>query len=131
MSSTKGPLVATTARSQLHREMTQRDHDLRLIVGHANLLDALIDNSKGLQDQQVPDLDRFSKQRSPVKQNFEIQQTCQAQSLRQIPEGRAGKSQKPEEPQGCVRRQRVASDVYATERVRFIESSQEVDDDSD
>ena len=34
--------VASTARTKLGREAQRADHDLRLLVGHANLLDTLM-----------------------------------------------------------------------------------------
>lgn len=42
MSLTQTYYVASTARSKLGKEAGKPDHDLRLLVGHANLLDALM-----------------------------------------------------------------------------------------
>ncbi|KAI5360858.1 Putative protein Ecm13 [Septoria linicola] len=42
MSLTQTYYVASTARSKLGREAGRADHDLRLLVGHANLLDSLM-----------------------------------------------------------------------------------------
>ena len=42
MSLTRTYAVASTARSKLGREASRADHDLRLLVGHANLLDTLM-----------------------------------------------------------------------------------------
>lgn len=42
MSLTSTYMVASTARSKLGREAGRADHDLRLLVGHANLLDSLM-----------------------------------------------------------------------------------------
>lgn len=42
MSLTQTYYVASTARSKLGREASRADHDLRLLVGHANLLDTLM-----------------------------------------------------------------------------------------
>lgn len=42
MSLTQTYYVASTARSKLGREAARADHDLRLLVGHANLLDQLM-----------------------------------------------------------------------------------------
>ena len=42
MSLTSTYMVASTARSKLGREAGRADHNLRLLVGHANLLDSLM-----------------------------------------------------------------------------------------
>ncbi|KAK3679230.1 hypothetical protein LTR78_000791 [Recurvomyces mirabilis] len=42
MSLTQTYYVASTARSKLGREANKSDHNLRLLVGHANLLDSLM-----------------------------------------------------------------------------------------
>lgn len=42
MSLTQTYRIASTARSKLGREASRSDHDLRLLVGHANLLDSLM-----------------------------------------------------------------------------------------
>jgi hypothetical protein len=42
MSISQTYLIASTARSKLGREATRADHNLRRLVGHANLLDALM-----------------------------------------------------------------------------------------
>ncbi|KAK5132799.1 hypothetical protein LTR08_008600 [Meristemomyces frigidus] len=42
MSLTQTYYVASTARSKLGREASRADHDLRVLVGHANLLDNLM-----------------------------------------------------------------------------------------
>ncbi|GAB7339341.1 hypothetical protein MBLNU457_5987t2 [Dothideomycetes sp. NU457] len=42
MSLTQTYRIASTARSKLGREAARGDHDLRLLVGHANLLDTLM-----------------------------------------------------------------------------------------
>lgn len=42
MSLTQTYYVASTARSKLGREASRADHNLRLLVGHANLLDGLM-----------------------------------------------------------------------------------------
>ena len=42
MSLTQTYYVASTARTKLGREAGRADHDLRLLVGHANLLDSLM-----------------------------------------------------------------------------------------
>jgi hypothetical protein len=42
MSLTQTYYVASTARTKLGREASRADHDLRLLVGHANLLDSLM-----------------------------------------------------------------------------------------
>ena len=42
MSLTQTYYVASTARSKLGREASRQDHNLRLLVGHANLLDSLM-----------------------------------------------------------------------------------------
>lgn len=42
MSLTQTYYVASTARSKLGREASRADHNLRLLVGHANLLDTLM-----------------------------------------------------------------------------------------
>jgi hypothetical protein len=42
MSLTQTYYVASTARSKLGREAGKADHNLRLLVGHANLLDHLM-----------------------------------------------------------------------------------------
>ena len=42
MSLTQTYYVAATARSKLGKEATRPDHNLRLLVGHANLLDSLM-----------------------------------------------------------------------------------------
>lgn len=42
MSLTQTYYVASSARSKLGREASKADHDLRLLVGHANLLDSLM-----------------------------------------------------------------------------------------
>ena len=42
MSLTSTYMVASTARTKLGREAGRADHDLRLLVGHANLLDSLM-----------------------------------------------------------------------------------------
>lgn len=42
MSLTQTYYIASTARSKLGREASRSDHDLRLLVGHANLLDVLM-----------------------------------------------------------------------------------------
>ncbi|KAF2280174.1 uncharacterized protein EI97DRAFT_113760 [Westerdykella ornata] len=42
MSLTQTYYIAATARSKLGREAMRPDHDLRLLVGHANLLDSLM-----------------------------------------------------------------------------------------
>ena len=42
MSLTQTYYVASTARSKLGKEAGRADHDLRLLVGHANLLDSLM-----------------------------------------------------------------------------------------
>ncbi|KJZ72159.1 hypothetical protein HIM_08424 [Hirsutella minnesotensis 3608] len=42
MSVTQTYYLAHTARAKLSREAAQPDHDLRLLVGHANLLDSLM-----------------------------------------------------------------------------------------
>lgn len=42
MSLTQTYYIASTARSKLGREASRADHDLRLLVGHANLLDTLM-----------------------------------------------------------------------------------------
>ncbi|KXT09259.1 hypothetical protein AC579_2130 [Pseudocercospora musae] len=42
MSLTQTYFVASTARTKLGREAGRADHDLRLLVGHANLLDSLM-----------------------------------------------------------------------------------------
>jgi len=42
MSLTQTYYVASTARSKLGREANRADHNLRLLVGHANLLDSLM-----------------------------------------------------------------------------------------
>jgi hypothetical protein len=42
MSITQTYFLAQTARSKLSREAAQADHDLRLLVGHANLLDSVM-----------------------------------------------------------------------------------------
>lgn len=42
MSLTNTYYVASTARSKLGREASRADHNLRLLVGHANLLDSLM-----------------------------------------------------------------------------------------
>lgn len=42
MSLTNTYMVASTARSKLGREAGRSDHNLRLLVGHANLLDSLM-----------------------------------------------------------------------------------------
>jgi len=42
MSLTQTYRIASTARSKLGREASRGDHDLRLLVGHANLLDSLM-----------------------------------------------------------------------------------------
>lgn len=42
MSLTQTYYIASTARSKLSREASRADHDLRLLVGHANLLDTLM-----------------------------------------------------------------------------------------
>lgn len=42
MSLTQTYYLAHTARGKLSREASQADHDLRLLVGHANLLDTLM-----------------------------------------------------------------------------------------
>jgi hypothetical protein len=42
MSLTQTYYIAASARSKLGREASRADHDLRLLVGHANLLDSLM-----------------------------------------------------------------------------------------
>lgn len=42
MSLTQTYMLATVARRQLQKEAARADHDLRLLVGHANLLDGLM-----------------------------------------------------------------------------------------
>lgn len=42
MSLTQTYYIASTARTKLGREASRGDHDLRLLVGHANLLDVLM-----------------------------------------------------------------------------------------
>lgn len=42
MSLTQTYYIASTARTKLGREASRADHDLRLLVGHANLLDVLM-----------------------------------------------------------------------------------------
>ena len=42
MSLTQTYYVASTARSKLGREANRADHNLRVLVGHANLLDNLM-----------------------------------------------------------------------------------------
>lgn len=42
MSLTQTYYIASTARTKLGREASRSDHDLRLLVGHANLLDVLM-----------------------------------------------------------------------------------------
>ena len=42
MSLTQTYMLATVARRQLQKEASRGDHDLRLLVGHANLLDGLM-----------------------------------------------------------------------------------------
>jgi len=42
MSLTQTYYIASTARSKLGKEASRADHDLRLLVGHANLLDVLM-----------------------------------------------------------------------------------------
>lgn len=42
MSLTQTYMLATVARRQLQKEAARPDHDLRLLVGHANLLDGLM-----------------------------------------------------------------------------------------
>ena len=42
MSITQTYMLATVARRQLQKEAARADHDLRLLVGHANLLDGLM-----------------------------------------------------------------------------------------
>ena len=42
MSVTQTYMLATVARRQLQKEANRADHDLRLLVGHANLLDGLM-----------------------------------------------------------------------------------------
>src|SRR3954466_2187493 len=42
MSLTQTYYIASSARSKLGREACKPDHDLRLLVGHANLLDSLM-----------------------------------------------------------------------------------------
>lgn len=42
MSLTQTYYIAASARSKLGKEACRADHDLRLLVGHANLLDSLM-----------------------------------------------------------------------------------------
>ena len=42
MSITQTYYLSHKARAKLSREAAQPDHDLRLLVGHANLLDSLM-----------------------------------------------------------------------------------------
>ncbi|KKK24805.1 hypothetical protein AOCH_005049 [Aspergillus ochraceoroseus] len=55
MSITQTYYLAHTARKKLTREASRPDHDLRLLVGHANLLDSLmLDLADAEQEQELP-----------------------------------------------------------------------------
>lgn len=80
MSITQTYYLAHTARGKLTREASRADHDLRLLVGHANLLDSLmLDLADAEQEQErwfnqtVNGVSKSSPSPSPVSDSRHIQ----------------------------------------------------------
>ena len=69
MSITQTYFLAHSARGKLSREAARADHDLRLLVGHANMLDSLmIDLANAEQEQER----WFNKSLSGAREEEEI-----------------------------------------------------------
>ncbi|KAK5118054.1 hypothetical protein LTR62_004100 [Meristemomyces frigidus] len=73
MSLTQTYYVASTARSKLGREAQKADHNLRLLVGHANLLDTLMLELSSVEKEQERWFNESVKKASKPEQPQHIQ----------------------------------------------------------
>lgn len=81
MSLTETYLLASKARSKLTREASRQDHDLRVLVSHANMLDNLMDslaqhryNKQQQQQQQQTAVVTFAEPASPASYDEDDQE---------------------------------------------------------
>jgi hypothetical protein len=73
MSVTQTYYLAHTARSKLSREAAQSDHNLRLLVGHANLLDSLMLELAAAEQEQESWFNQSVKKASKTEEPRHIQ----------------------------------------------------------
>lgn len=73
MSLTSTYMVASTARSKLGREAGRADHNLRLLVGHANLLDSLMIELQEAEREQEAWFNQSVRKASKPEQSRHIQ----------------------------------------------------------
>lgn len=91
MSITQTYFLAHSARSKLSREAARADHDLRLLVGHANMLDSLmIDLANAEQEQER----WFNKSLSGAR---EQQQISHEETIAEEPEWEAEEAEESDE----------------------------------
>ncbi len=73
MSLTQTYYIAASARSKLGREASRADHDLRLLVGHANLLDSLMIELQDAERQQEAWFNQTMAKASKAEESRHIQ----------------------------------------------------------
>lgn len=73
MSLTQTYYIAASARSKLGKEASRADHDLRLLVGHANLLDSLMIELQDAERQQEAWFNQTMAKASKAEESRHIQ----------------------------------------------------------